>query len=156
MEKLKELNLQEVVQSVSSSMKLQLDRYQASLFVDLEDGNYTMMGDRVHLTNIIYNLVDNALKYGGSKPEIWIKMQEKMDEIVLKVKDTGIGISKENQEKIFDKFFRVPTGNTHNIKGYGLGLSYVAGVVKAHGGEISVNSKENEGSEFIINLPKHV
>ena len=156
LEKLKELSLADVVQSVSDSMKLQLEKYQASLFVELEEGDFRIMGDRVHITNIIYNLVDNALKYGGSKPKIWIRVQEGMDKIILKVKDSGIGISKENQDKIFDKFFRIPTGNTHNIKGYGLGLSYVAGVVKAHGGDIKVESKENEGSEFIINLPKHV
>lgn len=156
LDKMKELSLADVVQSVSDSMKLQLEKYHASLFVELEEGDFKIMGDRVHITNIIYNLVDNALKYGGSKPKIWIKIQEEMDKIILKVRDSGIGIRKENQDKIFDKFFRIPTGNTHNIKGYGLGLSYVAGVVKAHGGEIKVESKENEGSEFTINLPKHV
>ena len=155
LDKIKELDFKEIVEGVSNSMKLQLEKYNASLFLELEQGDYKVKGDKVHLSNIVYNLVDNALKYGGQKPQIWINMQEGIDVIILKIKDSGQGISKEYQEKIFDKFFRVPTGNTHNIKGHGLGLSYVAGVVKAHGGRISVASKENQGSEFIINLPKH-
>ena len=155
LEKRIEMDFKEIVESVSSSMKLQLEKYNASLFVDLEEGEYHVLGDRIHLANIVYNLLDNALKYGGKKPKIWIHLEHGLDNIVLKVKDSGLGISKENQVKIFDKFFRVPTGNTHNIKGHGLGLSYVAGVVKAHGGNISVSSTENQGSEFIINLPKY-
>lgn len=156
LEKMKEMDLKEIVESVSSSMKLQLEKYNASLFLELEQGDYQLQGDRVHLSNIVYNLIDNALKYGGQKPEIWVKLHEGVDGIMLKIKDSGVGISKEYQDKIFDKFFRIPSGNTHNIKGHGLGLSYVAGVVKAHGGHISVSSRENHGSEFIINLPKHV
>lgn len=155
LEKKKEIDLKEVVENVSSSMKLQLEKYNASLFVDLEQGDYHLKGDRVHLSNIIYNLIDNALKYGGNQPNIWIKLQQGIDGLILKIKDSGDGISKEYQEKIFERFFRIPTGNTHNIKGHGLGLSYVAGVVKAHGGNISVKSKLNEGSEFVINLPQY-
>lgn len=155
LEKRIELDFREVIESVSSSMKLQLEKYNASLFVDLEEGEYPVLGDRIHLANIVYNLLDNALKYGGKKPKIWIHLEQGIDNVILKVKDSGLGISKENQAKIFDKFFRVPTGNTHNIKGHGLGLSYVAGVVKAHDGNISVSSSENQGSEFVINLPKY-
>ena len=155
LEKRIEMDFKEIVENVSSSMKLQLEKYNASLFVDLEEGEYHVLGDRIHLANIVYNLLDNALKYGGKKPKIWIHLEHGIDDVILKVRDSGLGISKKNQAKIFDKFFRVPTGNTHNIKGHGLGLSYVAGVVKAHGGNISVNSTENQGCEFVINLPKY-
>jgi signal transduction histidine kinase len=156
LDKMKEMDFKEIVESVSSSMKLQVEKYNASLFLELEQGDYNLHGDKVHLSNIVYNLIDNALKYGGQKPSIWVNLHDGIDGIILKIRDSGAGINKEYQEKIFDKFFRIPSGNTHNIKGHGLGLSYVAGVIKAHGGKISVNSQENIGSEFIINLPKHV
>ena len=109
--------------------------------------------DKVHLTNIIYNLADNAIKYTEKKPEIKISTQSSENGIYISMEDNGIGISKENQKKIFDTLYRVPTGNVHNVKGFGLGLSYVKAVVEKHGGKISVESESGSGSKFSIFLP---
>ena len=106
------------------------------------------------LTNVVSNLLDNALKYSETGALINIRLQEVPDKIILSVQDNGQGIAREYQKKIFEKFFRVPTGNVHNTKGYGLGLSYVASVVESHGGKIDVESEEGKGSLFILVLPK--
>ena len=111
------------------------------------------MADRVHLTNIIFNLIDNAIKYTKQHPEIVVTTYNTAEGIMIEVKDNGIGISKENQRKIFDKFYRVPTGNVHNVKGFGLGLSYVLAVVLKHSGTISVDSELGKGSTFKVHLP---
>jgi two-component system phosphate regulon sensor histidine kinase PhoR len=102
---------------------------------------------------VIYNLLDNALKYGGDKPEIKVELAATPQEYTFRVEDNGIGISPEYANKVFEKFFRVPSGDHHNIKGYGLGLSYAAHVVHQHGGSISVESQPGKGSAFIIKLP---
>ena len=98
--------------------------------------------------------MDNALKYSENQPEIKIELQDNDSEIKLSVSDKGIGIPTEYRDKIFEKFFRVPTGNTHNVKGYGLGLNYVASVIKQHGGKIEVKSELNKGSMFTLTLQK--
>jgi signal transduction histidine kinase len=146
----------EIIKNVSESMQIQFEKYNATLELNIPDGNYQVEGDKVHLANIIYNLMDNALKYSKEDPKIQILLLEKSEDIILKITDNGIGIPKEYQSKIFDQFFRVPTGNVHNIKGYGLGLNYVSKVVKAHGGKINLRSKESKGTEFTIELPKYV
>jgi signal transduction histidine kinase len=105
------------------------------------------------LTNIVFNLIDNAIKYTIGVPEITVKTENTENGIKVSVKDNGIGISKENQRKIFDKFYRVPTGNVHNVKGFGLGLSYVLAVIEKHGGTVEVQSELGKGSTFIISLP---
>jgi signal transduction histidine kinase len=101
-------------------------------------------------------LLDNAIKYSKEKPEIDIKTENYNNGIIFSVRDNGIGISKENIKKIFDKFYRIPTGNVHNIKGFGLGLSYVKAIVEKHGGHIQVDSELNKGSVFRLFLPKEM
>lgn len=145
------LNLADVVDEVVASMRLQTEKYRATVTVNTE-GDCTLQADRLHLLSVVFNLLDNALKYGKENPAVQISLEEKENSIELKVADNGIGIPAEYKDKVFDKFFRIPHGDTHDAKGYGLGLSYVAHVVKKHKGTISVES--GTGSTFIINLPK--
>lgn len=147
------VNPKDIVEEVVSSMKLQLEKYRATVFTNYE-GDCTLQADRLHLTSVIFNLVDNALKYSKSDPVIRVNLEEKEKNIEIKVSDNGIGIPEEYKDKVFEKFFRVPHGDTHNAKGYGLGLSYVAHVVKKHKGTISVESRPGEETTFIISLPK--
>jgi two-component system phosphate regulon sensor histidine kinase PhoR len=102
---------------------------------------------------VIYNLIDNAIKYSENKPVVEIYTRDEVNGIAVAFCDFGIGISKENQAKVFDKLYRVPTGNIHNVKGFGLGLSYVKGVVEMHGGKVDVASELKKGSTFTIHLP---
>ena len=121
-----------------------------ALSCNLEAENFIIQGDKLHITNIIYSLLDNAFKYSYDKPDITISTYNRGDHIFLEISDKGIGISKKYQKKIFDKFFRIPAGNIHNVKGFGLGLNYVKVIVQAHNWKIKVESKPEEGSTFII------
>ncbi|MFT3826304.1 MAG: HAMP domain-containing sensor histidine kinase [Chitinophagaceae bacterium] len=147
-------NMQQLVEEVVSSMRLQFEKYKAKINVNLQGDNFILKGDRLHLTSVLFNLLDNALKYGKANPSIQIELIDRANELEMSVTDNGIGISPEYRKKIFDKFFRVPTGDTHNVKGYGLGLSYVAYVVKRHNGQMDVESQPGIGSRFIIKLPR--
>ena len=118
------------------------------------EGNLLINGDRTHLLSVVFNLLDNALKYSKANTAIQVDIKEQENTIELKITDNGIGIPQEYREKIFEKFFRVPTGDTHNAKGHGLGLSYVAKVIQRHHGSINVSSHEGLGSTFTIQLPK--
>jgi two-component system phosphate regulon sensor histidine kinase PhoR len=111
------------------------------------------MADKLHLTNVFNNLIDNAIKYCKEIPRISICTQNRSNELIIEVKDNGIGISSENQKRIFQKFYRVSTGNVHDVKGFGLGLSYVKTIINAHGGSISVNSELSTGSTFTVLIP---
>lgn len=148
------MDMQELVAEVTSSMRLQFEKQGAKVNV-VTEGDTTFEGDRLHLVSVIFNLMDNALKYSADTPQIDVKIKGTPNRLYLSVKDSGIGIPAEYKDKIFDKFFRVPTGNLHNAKGYGLGLSYVAHVVNRHKGTIKVESTEGNGCQFIISLPKH-
>lgn len=147
------VNLKDVVDEVVSSMRLQIEKYHAKVLTNCE-GDCSLQADRLHLLSVVFNLLDNALKYSKENPVIKIDLEEKENSIEMKVADNGIGISPEYQPKVFDKFFRVPHGDTHNAKGYGLGLSYAAHVITKHKGTINVESKPGEGTTFIISLPK--
>ena len=147
------VNLKDIAQEVISSMKLQIEKHRAQVELNCE-GSSSLQADRLHLLSVVFNLVDNALKYGKNSPKILINIEEKEENIEMKISDNGISISPEYQSKVFDKFFRVPHGDTHNAKGYGLGLSYVAHVIAKHKGTITVNSVLNEGTTFTISLPK--
>ena len=147
-------NMRELVHEVLNIMKLQFEKHHAQVSVNTAGDNFVIEADRLHITSVIYNLLDNALKYSQDNPVIKVQLSSLPNDIIeLKISDNGIGISKEYQAKIFDKFFRVPTGNTHNIKGYGLGLSYVREILMAHMGFISVESEPGKGSSFSVKLP---
>jgi two-component system, OmpR family, phosphate regulon sensor histidine kinase PhoR len=146
-------NLKELVEEVMHSMRLQFQKNKVAISFKTAGEPFNIHADRLHITSVIYNLLDNALKYGGSKPEIKVELAATPQEFKLRVEDNGIGISPEYANKVFEKFFRVPSGDHHNIKGYGLGLSYAAHVVHQHGGTISVESQRGKGSAFTIKLP---
>lgn len=147
------LNLKDLVDEVISSMRLQIEKHHANILVR-QTGDTNLSGDRLHLLSVVFNLLDNALKYNSGDPEIRIEIRQNENNIVLSISDNGIGIPEQYKSKLFEKFFRVPAGDTHNSKGYGLGLSYAAHVVQKHKGSISVESRPGEGSTFIITLPK--
>ena len=151
--KYESLNLKDVIDEVTGSLRLQFEKYHARVNV-ITEGNLEMRGDKLHLQSVVFNLLDNALKYGKNEPSIQIELKEKEDNIIMSVTDNGIGIPAEYKEKIFDKFFRVPHGDTHNAKGYGLGLSYVAHVIQKHHGLVTIESQADIGTKFIITLPK--
>jgi len=115
--------------------------------------DFIFYGDKIHISNALYNLIDNAIKYSPEKPEISISTSPYKDGIEISVRDNGIGISDEAHKQIFEKFYREPTGNVHNIKGFGLGLNYVKTIVEAYNGTVRLVSKKGEGSTFIIKLP---
>lgn len=148
------LNLKDIVDEVVSSMRLQIEKYHARVTV-ISEGDVTLRGDRLHLLSVIFNLLDNSLKYGKEEPAIRIELKGSEKNVALNISDNGIGIPAEYKDKVFEKFFRVPAGNTHNAKGYGLGLSYVAHVVQKHKGEILVDSQPGLGTKFTITLPKN-
>ncbi len=142
-----------LVAQVLDSMRLQFEKIGTKISFHTEGSENTFVeADKTHLTSVIYNLLDNALKYNGKN--IVINFQETTDTLQLNIEDDGCGIAAEYQDKIFDKFFRVPTGDIHNVKGYGLGLSYVASVMRQHGGRIEVQSVLEKGSIFSVFLPK--
>lgn len=147
------VDLSQLVNEVVNSMKLQFEKYRAKVNVQIPGYQYNINADRLHITSVLFNLVDNALKYGKENPSIHIELKEDQQHVLLSVTDNGIGIPTEYRKKVFEKFFRVPSGDTHNVKGYGLGLSYVAYVIQRHYGSIEVESQLSIGSRFIIKLP---
>ena len=148
-----DLDVHEIINQAIQNTQLLIDQRQGNITKQLGATNCLVNADRVHLTNIIFNLIDNAIKYTKDSPNILISTKDTLEGIEISVKDNGIGISKENQRKIFDKFYRVPTGNVHNVKGFGLGLSYVLAVVQKHNGTINVESEIGKGSTFKITMP---
>jgi two-component system, OmpR family, phosphate regulon sensor histidine kinase PhoR len=146
-------NMLHMIEQVRTSMKLQFEKAGARVTVQSNGSNFMIAADRLHMSSVIYNLLDNGLKYSLGIPEINISLLDQKNYLELRVSDNGIGISKEYTGKIFEQFFRVPNGNTHNTKGYGLGLSYVNHIIKSHQGFIEVKSELGKGSEFIIKVP---
>ncbi len=148
-----EFDLHDVINSAMEKVQLQVGQKQGSLHASLNAEKAGLFADKVHITNIVYNLLDNALKYSKEIPEISISTQNIGEGILMCVQDTGIGINKENQKRVFEQFYRVSTGNVHNIRGFGLGLSYVKAIVQKHGGDITVDSELGKGSTFKVYLP---
>jgi two-component system phosphate regulon sensor histidine kinase PhoR len=147
------IDIHNLIEQIIHNIKLQVENKEGEITTDLKATEPVIVADRVHITNILFNLIDNALKYSKKNPQIKISTHNDKDGIFIAVADNGIGISKENQKRIFDTMYRVPTGNIHNVKGFGLGLSYVKVVVEKHGGSIKVESELGKGSVFTFYLP---
>jgi len=144
----KPIDVNEMIAVVIDSMALKLQKYNANTTLQLDAENPVISADELHFSNVIYNLVDNAIKYSVNEPDITISTLNKNGQVVIRVADKGIGMSRDQQTKIFEQFYRIPTGNLHDVKGFGLGLSYVNTVVKRLNGMISVRSEKEKGSEF--------
>jgi two-component system phosphate regulon sensor histidine kinase PhoR len=151
---LERLDLHEIVENSIGNIKLQVEKRGGNITCDLHASRTNLNSDEVHMTNILNNLLDNANKYSPGEPEINIRTENSGTGIKLIISDKGIGMSKESMKKIFDKFYRVSTGNIHDVKGFGLGLSYVKTMVQALGGEISVSSTLLKGSRFQLYFPQ--
>ena len=147
------LNMHELIQKITDSFALMISSANGILTVALNADQFQLFGDRTHLTNSITNLIENAIKYSTNSPEILVNTLSDEKHFIISVSDKGIGIPQKSITKIFDNFYRVPHGNIHNVKGYGLGLGYVKKIVHLHHGRIEVQSEEGKGSTFTIYLP---
>jgi two-component system phosphate regulon sensor histidine kinase PhoR len=147
------IDFHEVITDVIKNIRIQVEIKDGIIRKQCKATNPIIIGDKVHLTNLVYNLLDNANKYSPKKPVIIVRTENTSNGIILTIEDNGIGISKGEQKKIFDKLYRVPTGNIQDVRGFGLGLSYVKAIVEEHHGRISVESEINKGTKFKIFLP---
>lgn len=141
-------NVKHLLATIALSLKLPLEKHRANLTINCKE--IELNADKIHITNVLYNLVDNALKYSRENPKITINVLKENDLIKIEVQDNGIGIPAAYKDKIFDKFFRVPTDNQHDVKGYGLGLNYVAEIIRLHQAKIEVKSTEGQGTTFVL------
>ena len=153
--KKKELDINEMVESVANTFTLRVEHTGGKINTEIGALDSTIYVDETHFTNVIFNLIDNAIKY--RKPDQPVNLHlttwNDGDNVLFSVKDDGIGIKKDNLKKIFDKFYRVHTGNVHDVKGFGLGLAYVKNIVDLHKGDIKVESEYGKGTKFTISLP---
>lgn len=147
------VNIHKVILNTIKNVKLQVERKNGKIITGLKADYCMLNADKMHITNVIYNLLDNANKYTLEDPEIIISTENAGGGINITISDNGIGISKTDQKRIFEKLYRVSTGNVHDFKGFGLGLNYVKAIVEKHGGKITLESELKKGTEFIIFLP---
>lgn len=142
--------LNEIIHEVTNHAQFRIQNSGGTIKLNIPNELITIQTDKMHMTNIVTNLVDNAIKYSSEAPDIEISLRRENKKLLLSVKDHGIGIKKEHLNKVFDKLYRVPTGNVHNVKGFGLGLSYVKAIAELHDWNVVVRSKYGEGSEFTL------
>ncbi|HEY6899623.1 MAG TPA: ATP-binding protein, partial [Puia sp.] len=147
------LHAHTIIQEAMENFQLQLEGKGGRSELQLNAKNDLLEADEVHFMNIITNLIDNAVKYSKDNPFIKITTHSTTKSLVVRIEDNGIGMSKETQRRIFEKFYRAHTGNLHNVKGFGLGLSYVKTIVEAHQGKIKVDSVVGKGTTFTLELP---
>ena len=150
--KLEVFNIEEVIKKAIKSIQLSYNTRNGKIKTDFMAQNKIIEADKLHITNVIHNLLDNSLKYSSKSPLVTISTRDVIGGLIIRIKDNGIGIAKDNHKKIFEKLFRVPTGDLHNVKGFGLGLSYVKSIIDLHKGKIMVESKLGNGSVFTVNL----
>jgi two-component system phosphate regulon sensor histidine kinase PhoR len=155
--KLKELDANDLLAGIASTFALKVEKYGGTIDIDLQAEDSTVYADEMHLTNVLFNLLDNAVKY--RRPEVPLEWMARPGndhgKLRISIEDNGIGVKKEHLKKIFDRFYRIPTGNVHDVKGFGLGLAYVRKIVEEHGGSIRAEQQEEgfTGTKFIITLP---
>ncbi|MFZ1635084.1 MAG: HAMP domain-containing sensor histidine kinase, partial [Chitinophagales bacterium] len=148
-----DIDIHDIIYRAVENISVQVEEKDGKIDMELAAERYELTGDEVHLSNVISNLLDNANKYSPEKPEIKITTESDDKGIYITVADHGIGMSNDDVKMIFEKFYRVPTGNVHNIKGFGLGLTYVKAIIEAHKGTIDVKSQPKKGSQFKLFLP---
>jgi two-component system phosphate regulon sensor histidine kinase PhoR len=148
-------DLHDILNEVIRNIGIQVEIKDGQIIKDFRASNSLIDADRMHIVNVVQNLLDNANLYTPVKPQIIVSTRDEQEGVVFSIQDNGIGISKSDQKKIFDKLYRVPEGNIHNFKGFGLGLSYVKTVVDQHGGWIRLESELKKGTKFEIFLPRN-
>lgn len=151
--KVKAINIHKIIQNLLPNFTIRVEDKNGNTYSNLDAQSDMIMADEVHISNVISNLLDNAIKYCQDAPEITLSTKNKNKGIIISISDNGIGIPKEDQKMIFERFYRVHTGNVHNVKGFGLGLSYVKKIIEAHGGNVHVESTLGKGSRFEFYLP---
>ncbi|MDD4158428.1 MAG: HAMP domain-containing sensor histidine kinase [Proteiniphilum sp.] len=153
--KMKEMDANDLVVSVANTHVLKVEKLEGTLDVDLQAENSTIRVDEMHFTNVLFNILDNALKYKKKEipPELMIRTRNDGNKLIISIEDNGIGMRKEDAKKVFERFYRVPTGNRHDVKGFGLGLAYVKKIVTDVNGTIRAESELGKGTKFIISLP---
>ncbi len=147
------IDIHDIIEECVATKSLQANKKNGKISTDLQAADHRFTGDRIHLTNVVLNLLDNAIKYSEDDLLLEVSSRNIPNAFEMSVKDNGIGISSANQMRIFEKLYRVPTGNIHNVKGFGLGLSYVKAIVEQHGGTIHLESELKKGTTFYIRLP---
>lgn len=151
--KKEQVDMHELLEEARDNFEFNSSETGGKISLDLKAETYSLNVDPVHITNVIYNLIDNAVKYCETEPQINVRSWNEKGTFVFEIEDNGIGIKRENMKMIFDKFYRVPTGNVHNVKGFGLGLYYVKLIIEEHDGNIGVKSTPGKGTTFTIKLP---
>jgi two-component system, OmpR family, phosphate regulon sensor histidine kinase PhoR len=150
----KEVDVNDMLETVVATFRLKVENFDGTMTLDLQAKRAETTADEMHLTNVFFNLLDNAVKYRSERNLVLkVRSWNEKDNIMISIEDNGVGIKKEHLKKVFDRFYRVPTGNVHNVKGFGLGLAYVRKIVENHNGSIRAESEFNNGTKFIISLP---
>jgi len=152
---LKSVDIHKLINASLNIIEFKISKRKGKILKKLDAENSIILGNERHLLNVLNNLLDNANKYSMEAPEIFVETKSSRDYINVSIRDNGIGIKKSSLNKIFDKFYRESQGNIHNVKGFGLGLSYVKNILDKHNAKISVNSKINVGTEFNIKFIKN-
>jgi len=151
--KLNEIQINSLISDIISNFSLKVTSKGGKITSNLKSANDLALVDEVHFTNVIFNLMDNALKYCDKPLLLTIETWNEKDNLLISIEDNGIGINKEDLKRVFEKFYRVSTGNLHNVKGFGLGLAYVKKIINEHRGSIKVESEINIGTKFTITIP---
>lgn len=149
----REMDIHQTVLSAVQHISMQVEKKGGNIFCNLDAERSFLFADEAHISNILHNLLDNANKYSPQQPIITVTTKNACEGIIISIQDNGIGMNREQQRRVFERFYRVPTGNRHDVKGFGLGLSYVKSMVEAHGGKVSVQSELGKGSMFELYIP---